>query len=124
MSRERAVPLASRNSTEVGGDYRPLVGSFRRSLLAANRSPATVETYLAGLAQFGDFLVENGMPTSVAAITREHVESFITFILSRRKAATAESRYGALHVFFDWLVEEGEITASPMAHVKRPVVPE
>lgn len=122
MSRVRAVPHVSQ--AVALGDYRSLVESFRRSLLAANRSPMTMKAYAQGLEQFADYLADNGMPQNIAGIAREHVESFIGHLLACRKASTAETRYRALHVFFQWALEEGEISASPMAHTKRPTVPE
>ncbi|MHB1162837.1 MAG: tyrosine-type recombinase/integrase [Chloroflexota bacterium] len=105
-------------------DYQPLVQSYRRSLLAANKAPSTVKTYCEALEAFGSFLASKGMPQVVAAITREHVESFITGQLEQWKPQTARTRYQALRGFFNWLVEEGEITASPMVHMKNPHVPE
>lgn len=64
------------------------------------------------------------MPTDVAAITREHVEAFITDQLARLAPASAASRYSSLRPFFNWLVEEGEIQASPMARMRKPKLPE
>jgi len=64
------------------------------------------------------------MPTDVAAITREHVEAFITDQLARLAPASAANRYSSLRPFFNWLVEEGEIKVSPMARMRKPKVPE
>ena len=64
------------------------------------------------------------MPTDVAAISREHVEAFITDQLGRWRPATAANRYRGLQRFFAWLVDEGEIKASPMARMRPPNVPE
>ncbi len=55
---------------------------------------------------------------------REHVEAFITDLLERWKPATAHNRYRALNSFFRWLVDEGEIRASPMDRMKPPRLPE
>jgi site-specific recombinase XerD len=107
-----------------GGDFRVLAKSFERSLWAANRAAGTVRLYTISVAQLADFLHRNGMPLVVANITREHLEEWITDILRRRKPATAEARYRGIKAFFDWLVEEGELTASPMARMKRPHVPD
>ena len=104
--------------------YRRLVGSFRRSLLAQNKSPRTVQTYGEALTQFGDFLASQGMPQDIAHIRREHVEAFIAFLLERYKPATASNRYRGIRAFFGWCVEEGEITRSPMEHMRPPAVPE
>ena len=106
--------------TEISG----LAQSFRRTLLAENKSPKTIKTYGEAVRLFSDFLARHGMPTSVASVHREHVEAFIANLLERFKPATASNRYRALQVFFKWLVEEGEIKVSPMANMKPPRVPE
>jgi site-specific recombinase XerD len=101
-----------------------LAKSFERSLLAANKSPMTVKSYLDAARLFGEFLIGRGMPTRVEAISREHVEEFLTDQLRRWKPATAQARYKGLRAFFGWLLEEGEVAASPMARIKPPQVPE
>ncbi len=113
------------------GDIGVNVESFGRHLRAENLSPKTQITYLESCNQFGRFLAEQGMPQRVADITREHCEAFMTDLLNRRKPngeqfkpATANNRYRGLQSFFKWLVEEGEVKTSPMAHMKPPRVPE
>ncbi len=101
-----------------------LARSYRRALLAQNKSPRTVQAYGEAVRLFGEFLVARGMPTNVADITREHVELFIADLLARWKPATAHNRYRSLTTFFRWLAEEGEIPVSPMARMKPPAVPE
>jgi site-specific recombinase XerD len=64
------------------------------------------------------------MPRTVAAIHREHVESFIDDQLSRLRPASAANRYRSLQQFFRWLVDEGEIKESPMAKMRPPHIPE
>jgi len=103
---------------------RVLVLSFRRHLLAENKAPRTVQTYLESLRRFGEFVTDQGMPTDPARVTREHVEAFVADLLTRHKPATAANRYRALQTFFRWLVEEGEIAVSPMAKMKPPAIPE
>src|SRR5438128_2001952 len=68
--------------------------------------------------QLGAFLARNGMPTEVSAIHREHVESYLEDVLARFKPATAANKYRGLQQFFNFLVDEGEITASPMERMK------
>lgn len=101
-----------------------LLASWRRQLIAQRMSPATLETYAAAVKGLDAFLTERGMPQAVAALTREHVEAFITHLLEVRAPATAHNRYRALRSFFGWLVEEGEISTSPMARMKPPRLPE
>src|SRR4051812_17781805 len=80
-----------------------LTSSWRRHLTAQRMSPATLSTYTTSVHQLARFLAEAGMPTSPAAITREHVEAFVTDLLERWKPATAHNRYRALGSFFRWL---------------------
>jgi site-specific recombinase XerD len=101
-----------------------LTESFRRTLLAENKSPHTIAAYLQAIRQFGVYIADQGMPTDVLYLTREHIESFITHVLETRKPATANQRYRSLQQFFKWLVDEGEVTSSPMAKMKPPTIPE
>lgn len=106
------------------GDMAVNARSFARSLRAENASVRTQETYLEAVTQFARFLAEHGIPEKVAHIRREHVEMFITDLLQRFKPATANNRYRGLQRFFKWLVDEGEVKQSPMAHMRPPRVPE
>jgi site-specific recombinase XerD len=106
------------------GDLAGLLPSWRRHLRAANLAPSTIVSYLAAGQGFDAFLRDRGMPTAVAAIRREHVEAFIEWLLVTRSAATAANRYRSLQQMCRWLLEEGEITASPMANTRPPKVPE
>ncbi len=105
-------------------ELRLLGAAWRRSLLAENKSPRTVQTYLEALSRLGDFLAERGMPTALGAIRREHVEAFIADVLAHARPATASNRYRALQAFFKWAVAEGEVRTSPMARMSPPAVPE
>ena len=127
-TRRTTAPPAEVTLTE---DYRVLAESFRRSLLAGNKAPKTVDTYMEALGQFGAFLGGQGMPQVVSHLHREHVEAFITRILEHggrgggpAKAATASVRFRSLQQFFKWAVDEGEITSSPMVRMKPPIIPE
>jgi site-specific recombinase XerD len=83
-----------------------------------------VKSYLASVRLFGEFLADRGMPSAPEAISRKHVEEFLTDQLRRWKLATAQTHYKGIRAFFVWLLEEGEISASPMARIKPPQVPE
>lgn len=115
--------MATATTTTLGG-YQTLIRSFERSLLAGNASPHTIRLYLGVLRRFGAFLAEMGMPTNVESISREHVEEFLTFVLRTRKPNTAANQHKALRAFFGWLVEEGEISTSPMKNIKPPRIPD
>lgn len=113
----------SPTAAEVG-DIAALIPSWERSLRAENKSPRTLETYGESARQLLRFLTEQGMPTDVAKVRREHVESWVESLLARWKAATANNRYRGAASFFGWCVEEGEISTSPMANMKPPSIPE
>jgi len=102
------------------------VPSFERHLRAENKSHNTVLVYSSAIRDFGDFLESHGMPTVPDHIRREHVESFIDWLLHEKgaKPATANNRYRGLQSYFGWLVSDGEIKDSPMARMKPPRVPE
>jgi site-specific recombinase XerD len=106
------------------------VSSFRRSLLAQNKSPKTVETYLDAVDGLMEFLLERGMPVQLQHIKREHVEAFILNLLERPhkqtgkalSPRTAFNRFKSLQQFFKWALEEGEIKRSPMERMKAPAI--
>jgi site-specific recombinase XerD len=115
------MPLTSTNV----GDFTAYRRSFERSLRAANKSPRTVETYLAALDQLCGFLTRQGMPTTATGVTREHIEAYLVELLDLGRApATVSNRFRALQQFFKFLVDEGEISASPMERMTRPRVPD
>jgi site-specific recombinase XerD len=122
---EEATRLGTKRSTAVSvPTMEVLVASFRRHLKATNAAPRTIQSYLEAVEQFQDFLIQRGMPTDTAAIAREHVESYLEDVLSKWKPTTALARYKSLQAFFRFLVEDGELTDSPMARMKPPRVPE
>lgn len=111
-------------NTLIVGDLNVLITSWTRSLRADNKAAKTIETYVAAAKGLEGFLATAGMPTVAVNIRREHVETFIADQLTRHKPATANNRYRALSTFFKWLVDEGEIAASPMEKMNPPTVPE
>ncbi|MCH7811391.1 MAG: tyrosine-type recombinase/integrase [Chloroflexi bacterium] len=121
------VPIKSIESDTAGDvnlDILEALDSFRRHLRAANLSPKTIYTYTESAGQLASFLRDQGMPTAVAGITREHCEAWITHLLDNRSPATASIRFRGVQQLWKWLVEEGEIKQSPMARMRRPFVPE
>lgn len=106
------------------GDIDGMLESFTRALRARNRSPRTIQSYHESVLQLAGFLEERGMPTRVAAIRREHVEAWIEYLLERFKPSTAAVRFRSVQQFFGYLVDEGEITESPMIRMRPPKVPE
>jgi site-specific recombinase XerD len=123
----------SRTSRIVAEDAEPSIGltvdgaisSYHLSLRAGNKSPATIKTYLAALASFSRFLAERGMPRTLRAIRREHVETFIVSLQEAgQRPATVSVAYRSLQPFFKWAVGEDETESSPMERMRPPIVPE
>jgi site-specific recombinase XerC len=101
--------------------YTQLVLSWERSLKATNRSEQTIRHYLTAARSLGAYLTETGMPLEVEHITREHVEMFLASLRDTgRKPGTLAARYRGLQQFFKWLLEEGEVTTSPLTHIRMP----
>lgn len=121
MLEQAAHPPAA---AAVAGQLVDLLPSWELHLRAANLSPRTVQSYLEAGGQLVDHLVAAGMPTAVTAVTREHVEAYITGVLEQRSPSTAANRYRSLQQLFRWLVDEGEIATSPMARMRSPLVPD
>lgn len=106
-------------------DLADAVGSLSRHLRAENLAASTVATYVKALNQLNSFLVRQGMPTDVAAIRREHIESLLVALSdSGNWPATVANRYRSLQQVFRWLVGEDEIRDSPMARMRSPAVPD
>jgi site-specific recombinase XerD len=97
-----------------------LVPSFRRYLLATNRSARTVQTYLCALEGLTRYLESEGLSLEVRAVRRSHLEGFVADRLRTVKAATISVQYRALQQFFRWAVAEEEIPSPPMAKMRPP----
>ena len=103
------------------GQLEPL---FVRHLEAENKSPGTVSTYLKALRALDAYLAAAGMPRTIDGIRREHLEAFMSDLLTRVRPATASNRYRALQQFFKWAEGIEEIRESPMRKMRPPHVPE
>ena len=118
-----ADPAPAVTATPLG-DLDALATSWRRALRAQNKSPRTIVGYLEGVRLFSEYLGRTGMPRQVAHIRREHVEAFVADQVERFRPSTAKTRYRSLQQLFRFLVDEGELRASPMAKMTPPAVPD
>lgn len=103
---------------------RKLAESYKRTLFAENKSPRTIEVYIAAIDRFAAFLDDKGDPPDPRAIRRSDVEDFIAHLLANFAPATASNRYRALQGFFRWAEAEGEIDETPMRNMRPPRVPD
>ncbi len=114
--------MAQKHSTEAAGDLAINITSFKRHLLASNKSPKTIKTYLEACTQLAQFVLDKGMPRNLADLRREQVEHYIADQLEKWIPATAANRFGSLRAFFKWAVAEGEISAEsgPILNMRSP----
>jgi site-specific recombinase XerD len=105
-------------------DLAALLEDWQISLKAKGRRPGTISSYLIVARTFNAFLVANGMPTKVSAISREHIEHFLADLFDHTKPATVAKHYRSLQQLFKFLVDDGEITSTPMERMHPPAVPE
>ncbi len=105
-------------------DLTVLLPDWRTHLRARNVAPRTIASYLEVGRNLLTWLAEVGMPTTASGVRREHLEAFLAALGDRVSAATVAKHYRSLQQLFRWLVEDGEITESPMARMRPPAVPE
>ena len=103
------------------GALEMLIPSWERSLRAANHSPPTIRADGGVARLFDQFCSVSLGQLTIDQITREHIETFIANQLERLKPTTASVRYRSLQPCCKWLIEEGEITQSPMSNMKSPI---
>ncbi len=105
-------------------DLRVLLPDWRTHLRARNVAPSTIASYERCGTNLTGYLVDRGMPTNATAVKREHLESFLADMQDRLSPATVAKHYRSLQQLFRWLVDDGEITSSPMEKMRPPQVPE
>jgi len=105
-------------------DITALLPSFARHLRAENKAPMTIKTYARAVEQLDGHLSATGESTAVSDIGREQLEAYFVALQDRdARPATVAQRYRSLQQFFRWLVDEGEIDASPFTRMHAPAVP-
>lgn len=101
-----------------------LLDSFVLSLQAENRSPSTIRVYRYAALGFRDWLAAQERPTDPTQVTRQDVTGYIAHLLATQAEGTARAYHAALHRWFEWMIDEEEITRSPMDRVRTPHVHE
>lgn len=97
---------------------------FRRHLRAEGKTQSTIVTYAKAVEQLAAYLERDNAPVDVREIHRHHIEGFLTDLQDQgARPATVSQRFRSLQQFWKWLVDEEEITESPMARMKPPHVP-
>lgn len=120
------------------GPLGELMRSFDLELRYLGRSELTRDQYLMSVGQFIDWCAgararpldpadatseSVAMPILPTDVTAQHIKMFLADFATMHKPATVQTRYKCLRIFFDHLVDEGEITSSPMQQMSPPSVP-
>src|SRR4051812_11001739 len=110
-----ALATPTTASTTPVDDLSVLLPDWSTHLRARNVAPRTIHSYLSVGQALLAYLQRTGMPTAVGSISRDHLEAHLADLCDRVSPATVAKHYRSLQQLFRWLVEDGEITASPMA---------
>jgi len=122
----------TRLTTGLSRTWAGFLRDWDRSLRAGNYPQTTRYNYLLAAAQLGRYLAEyspdpdaDDAAEDPAQVTRGHVESFQSWMIQTRSAATALNKHKGLQQFFKWLMlEEEEIDRSPLERVRQPKTPQ
>lgn len=101
-----------------------LLPSFERALKAGNKSPRTIAAYTAAVRALDAVLQARSHSRQAAAISRHDMEAFLVERMGRYRPASVSLEFRALQQFWKWAVEEDEVPSSPMAKLRKPIVPE
>lgn len=113
-----------RRPARPSAKIRDLRDSWKRTLVAENKSASTVAVYCSAVDRLADYLEDNHGPMTVGELGRDHLQGFITHLLQTRAPATASNRWRALSAFFSWCIREEELVESPMRTMRPPHVPD
>ena len=107
------------HSTRVEGDPWRRDG-YVATLVAADRSAATVRAYRSDLDAFLAWAAERGV-ASPGDVSRRLLREYLSSRAQRGEArASIARRRASLRGYFDWLVERGHLAESPAARLSAP----
>lgn len=114
----------AKHTTGVQLTIADLAPSWERRLRAERKAPKTIVAYLDAIDRYQRWAQANGRPVEVVKVTRAHLEEYVIAELARTSPSTAAGYFRRLQQFWRYVVEEGEVDASPMARMKAPKIPE
>jgi site-specific recombinase XerD len=102
-------------------DLPALLQSWEIMLVAANKSPTTVTSYVRCVDLYLRWLEDNGHPVE---ITRARVQQYAAELnASGKEANTIRLRQASLRQFTKWLVDEQELPDDPLIGLRPPKLP-
>ncbi len=99
-------------------DLPELLESWDISLVAANKSPTTVTSYLRGVNLYLRWCQEGGHPQELTCAQVQRYMAELT--VAGKEANTVRLRQASLRAFARWLVEEDELPDDPLVGLKPP----
>jgi len=115
--------MSAQVSAIVESGFDGLMIDWRTHLRARGRTDATILSYLTVARSFMTHRINDRGPIRLQQTSRDDVESYLSELRARVSPATCAKHYRSLQQLFKWLVEDGEILASPMARMSPPTVP-
>ncbi|MBI2857987.1 MAG: phage integrase N-terminal SAM-like domain-containing protein, partial [Chloroflexi bacterium] len=114
-----------------------LMGQYRASLKAGNRSPKTISWYLATLEQYCSFLQANGLAKPVNKLGAKEVQAYVLHLQkavrwanipnkkheSKLSPFSVQGHVRAIKAFFSWLADQGYLEDNPLDKFPLPKVP-
>jgi site-specific recombinase XerD len=107
-----------RSGAPAGAPLEGLIESWEISLEARDLSAKTIRSYTDTAKALCRFLRQRDLPTDSEGVQIDHIRLFLVHEKNRTTAASAGTHFRNLSVWFNWLIEEKERTASP-SPVKR-----
>ncbi|WP_031516607.1 tyrosine-type recombinase/integrase [Desulfofalx alkaliphila] len=99
------------------------INDFKKSLLSRGLSKSTVNTYLAILTKFKEYLISKYDSAEFTAVTALDIADYRRYLVDQgKKPATVNLSLDALRSFYKWATAEQIVSINPVTGVKR--VPE
>jgi site-specific recombinase XerD len=119
----RAVPSSPANdlAAYLPGPVNP--GPFVRFLRSEGKAEGTIDKYVTTVRQLGEWLVAQGLATTVPEIQKPQLREYMVRLQERVSSSTANTRFYGLKEFFNYLVEDEEIRWHPMEGMHAPPAP-
>jgi site-specific recombinase XerD len=118
------APAAQRTIDPTAlSEIKQLLISYQRDGARRNLRPLSLHKRNREIVALFAWLESHGALTSLADVTSQDIDAYLTHQLERLKASTVQTHYLILHAFFNWLEREEEIAKSPMRRMQAPKAP-
>lgn len=104
----------------ISGNYEQALDTFLFRCKSLNLSPNSTRWYSHWLNDFKRFLLSLELE-SPSATTPQHIRAYLNSLQDRKLSSATTSRvYGALRVFFGYLVKESILAENPVTSIEKP----